>query len=148
MAFRFPLAPLLRLRQSIERQRALALRGASLALARAQESLAQLDRFLADSAQADSTSLSAGRRAAELQFALLYRENLEHLREQVQSEIRDLELKRQRAASEYHQAFREREALETMRARQRREYQQDELRRLQQQLDAAHLLQRWPHQSG
>lgn len=148
MAFRFALAPLLRLRQSIERQHALRLREASLAVARAQDSLAQLDRFLADSAQADSTSLSAGRHAAELQFASLYRENLEHLREELQSEIRDLECKRQKAATEYHRAFREREVLETVRARQRRDYQQDELRRQQQQLDAAHLLQRWRHRSG
>ena len=148
MAFRFALTPLLRLRQSIERQRALRLREASLALSRAQDSLAQLDRFLDDSLHADSASLSAGRRAAELQFASLYRENLEHLREELQAEIRDLECKRQKAAAEYHQAFREREVLETMRARQRRDYQQDELRREQQQLDAAHLLQRWRHRNG
>jgi flagellar export protein FliJ len=148
MAFHFTLAPLLRLRESIERQRALRLREASLALARAQDSLAQLDRFLVDSAQADSSSLSAGRRAVELQFASLYRENLEHVRKELQAEIRDLERKRQRAVTEYHQAFREREVLETIRARQRREYQQEELRRQQQQLDAAHLLQRWRHRNG
>ena len=148
MAFHFKLAPLLRLRQSIERQRALRLQEASLALARAQYALAQLDRFLTDSAQSDSTSLSAGRRAAELQFASLYRENLKYLREELQSDIRDLERKRQKAASEYHQAFREREVLETMRAHQCRDYQQYELRRQQRQLDAAHLLQRWRHRSG
>lgn len=148
MSFRFPLAPLLRLRQSIEQQRALALREANVALVRSQDSLAQLDRFLAASAQADSTDLTGGRRAAELQFALLCRENLERLREDLQSKIRELERKRQKAATDYQQAFRAREVLETMRARQRREYQQDELRRQQQQLDAAHLLQRWRHRSG
>jgi flagellar export protein FliJ len=148
MAFRFALAPLLRLRQSIERQRALRLREASLAVARAQDSLAQLERFLVDSAQSDSASLSAGRRAADLQFASLYRENLERLREELQSEVHKLELARQKAAAEYHQAFREREVLATIRARLRRDYQQDELRREQQQLDAAHLLQRWHHRSG
>jgi len=148
MAFHFVLAPLLRLRQSIERQFAVRLREASLAVARAQDSLAQLDHFLADSSQSDAGSLSEGRRAAELQFAALYRENLEHLREELQSEVRQLELARQKAAAEYHQAFREREVLETMRARQRRDYQQEEMRREQQQLDAAHLLQRWRRRSG
>jgi len=148
MAFRFAFAPLLRLRQSIERQRALRFREASLALARAQDSLAQLDRFLADSAQSDSASLSSGRRAAELQFALLYRENLTHLREEFQSETRDLDCKRQKAATEYQHALREREVLETMRTHQHRDYQKDELRRQQQQLDEAHLLQRWRHRSG
>ena len=148
MAFRFALAPLLRLRQSIERQCALRLREASLAVARAQDFLAQLDRFLADSAQSDAVSLSAGRRAAELQFASLYRENLEHLLEELESEVRKLELARQKAATDYHQAFREREVLETMRASQRRDSQQEELRREQRQLDAAHLLQRWRRRSG
>ena len=148
MAFRFALAPLLRLRQGIERQRAVQLREASLAVARAQDSLAQLERFLADSAQSDSASLSAGRRAVDLQFASLYRENLERLREELQSEVRKLELARQAAAAKYHQAFRERELLEGMRTRQYRDYRQDELRREQQQLDAAHLLQRWRHRSG
>ena len=148
MAFSFALASLLRLRQSIERQRALRLREASLAVSRAQDSLAQLEGFLADSAQADSSSLSAGRRAAELQFAWLYRENLQHLRTELQSDVRKLELARQKAAAEYQQAFRAREVLESMRARQRRDYQQEELRRQQLQLDAVHLLQRWRHRSG
>ena len=148
MAFHFTLAPLLRLRQSIERQRALRLQNASLALARAQDSFEQLERFLAESAQSDSVSLSAGCRAADLQFASVYRENLEQLREELQSEVRKLELARQQAATEYHQALREREVLETIRARQRRDYQKDELRRQQQQLDTGHLLQRWRHRSG
>src|SRR5208283_4571872 len=69
MAFRFVLAPLLRLRQSIERQRALALQEANLKVSRAQETLAQLERFLSGSAQSDSAALAAGRTAAELQFA-------------------------------------------------------------------------------
>jgi len=148
MPFRFALAPLLRLRQSVERQRALRLREASLAVARAQEALAQLDRFLADSAQSDSASLLAGRRAAELQFASLYLENLGRLRDEFESEVHELELTRQKAAAAYHQAFREREVIETMRARQRRDYQREELHREQRQLDAAHLLQRWRRRSG
>ena len=69
MPFRFALAPVLRLRQSIERQRARALQSANLQVSRAQETLAQLDRFLSDSDQSDCAGLAAGRTAAELQFA-------------------------------------------------------------------------------
>ena len=147
MPFRFALAPLLRLRQSIERQRTLALQAANLQVSRAQETLAQLDRFLSDSDQSDRAGLAAGRTAAELQFASVLRENMQHFREELQSDVRKLELERQKALGEYHRAYREREVLETIRARQRRVYQQAQLRRQQQELDAAYLLQRWHHRS-
>ncbi|MGD0791098.1 MAG: flagellar FliJ family protein [Terriglobales bacterium] len=143
MAFRFTLAPLLRLRQSIERQRTLKLQEANLQVSRAQETLAQLERSLSDSAQSDSAGLQAGRTAADLQFASLIRENLHRFRQQLQSDIRNLELLRQQALAEYDQAYRDREVLETLRARQRRAYQQEQLRRQQQELDATYLLQRW-----
>jgi flagellar export protein FliJ len=145
MSFRFALAPLLRLRQSIERQRTLQLQEANLRVSRAQEALAQLERYLYGSAQSDATALIAGRTGAELQFASVLRENLHRFRQELQSDIRKLELVRQQAASEYHRAYREREVLETLRARQRRAYQQEQLRRQQRELDAAHLLQRWHH---
>ena len=147
MPFRFALAPVLRLRQSIERQRARALQSANLQVSRAQETLAQLDRFLSDSDQSDRAGLAAGRTAAELQFASVLRENMQHFREELQSDVRKLEIERQKALDEYHKAYREREVLETIRARQRRVYQQAQLRRQQQELDAAYLLQRWHHRS-
>lgn len=143
MPFRFALAPLLRLRQSIERQRTLELQEANLQVSRAQETLAQLERFLSDSAQSDAIALTAGRTAAELQFASVFREKLHRFRQELQSNVGKLELLRQQAASEYHQAYREREVLETLSARQRRVYQQEQLRRQQQELDGAYLLQRW-----
>jgi len=147
MSFRFALDPLLRLRQSIERQRTLQLQEANLRVSRAQETLAQLERYLSDSAQSDAAALISGRTAGELQFASVLRENLHRFRQDLQSDIRKLQLARQQAASEYHQAYREREVLETLRARQRRAYQQEQLRRQQQELDAAYLLQRWHHRS-
>lgn len=148
MPFRFTLAPLLRLRQSVERQQALRLREASLEVTRMQDSLARLEQFLADSTRSDHAALSAGRSAAELQFASLFRENLHRLRQELQAELCRLELARQRAAEEYHRAYREREVLETLRTRQRRAYQQEELRREQRELDAAHLLQLWRNRAG
>lgn len=148
MAFRFPLDPLLRLRQSIERQRALRLREASLEVARMQDSLQQLDRFLAESAESDQAALGAGRRGAEIQFASHYRDNLHELREAMRGQLRELERKRLQAAVEYQQAYREREALDMLRTRHHRAYQQDAMRREQRELDAAHLLQLWRNRSG
>src|SRR5882724_7085587 len=109
MPFRFALAPLLRLRQSVERQRALRLRATSLAVTRTQEALSRLEQFLADSARSDQDALSAGRSAAELQFASASRDNLYVLRKDSQAELRRLELGRQQAAEEYQRAYRERE---------------------------------------
>jgi flagellar export protein FliJ len=143
VSFCFALAPVLRLRQSIERQRTLQLQEASLQVSRARETLAQLERFLADSADSDLAALAGGRTGAELQFADVLRESLQHFRQELQSDVGRLELLRQRAVGAYHQAYREREVLESLRARQRRAYQQEQLRREQQELDAAHLLQRW-----
>jgi flagellar FliJ protein len=143
MSFRFTLAPLLRLRQSIERQCTHKLQAANLQVSRAQEKLAQLERSLAESAQSEATALQSGRTAAELQFASVLRENLHHYRHELQSDIRKLELVRRQALGEYHHAYRDREVLETLSARQRRAYQQEKLQRQQQELDATYLLQHW-----
>jgi len=148
MAFRFALAPLLRLRRSIEHQRALALRKASLNVQRAREALAAVDRSLDDSSRADSRSLAAGRMAAELQFAILIRERLQQLRLQLQDEIGRREALREQAAHEYRQALQEREVLEAVCTRQRHAYQLDQMRRQQRELDAAFLLQRWHKRDG
>jgi flagellar export protein FliJ len=143
MPFRFALAPLLRLRQSLERQRSLRLREASLAVARAHQTLSRLEQFLADSALSDHAALSAGRSAAELQFALVSRDRLHGLRQKLQTELSGLELERQRAAEEYQHAYREREVLDTLGTRQRDAYHQEERQREQHELDAAHLLRLW-----
>jgi len=121
------------------------LQEANLKVSRAQETMARIERFLSDSAQTDSTALAGGRAAAELQFASILRENLHYFRQELQTDIHKLELLRQQAANEYHQAYREREVLETMRVRQHRTYQQEQLRRQQRELDATYLLQRWHH---
>jgi flagellar export protein FliJ len=143
MSFRFALASVLRLRESIERQLTLALQEANLQFSRAQETLAQLDWSLADSAESERKELAAGRSAAELQFATILRAKALLYRGELQSEIRRLALVREQAAAAYHQAYREREVLDTLRTRQFRVYQQDQVRRQQKELDASYLLQRW-----
>jgi len=148
MAFRFALAPVLRLRQSIEHQCALALQEAALQVARAQERIAQLDGFLSASAVADSRVLAAGLSAAEIQFAGLLREQLEQLRARMRDEALRLEGLQHQAALAYQQAFREREVLESLRTRQYRVYQIEQARREQQRQDAAYLLQRWHRRDG
>ncbi len=148
MPFRFTLAPVLRLRQSVERQRSLALQNAALQVARAQGTLAQLDLFLSESATVDSASLTTGLTAAEMRFAGLVREQIEQLRAHLREDVLRLEGIRRESAVAYQQAFREREVLESLRTRQRRVYQIEQTRREQRQLDAAYLLQRWHRRDG
>lgn len=144
MPFRFTLAPLLRLRQSLERQRTLQLQKTNLDVSRAEEGSTQLDHYLFSAEQSDAKGLSAGCSAADLQFACLLRENFLRYRGELQSDLRGLEVLRQKALADYHQAFRDREALESLRVRQRRLYDQEQSRRQQQQqLDSDYLLQRW-----
>ncbi|MFZ0481436.1 MAG: flagellar FliJ family protein [Terriglobales bacterium] len=148
MAFHFALEPILRLRQSLERQRAIALQRASMDVVRAEEALGRLDRVLDESAEEDSRLLTGGRMAAELHFSILLREQLRQLRVRVEEEIGRLEAVRQEAARVYRRAMQEREALEALRASQRRVYQREQMRREQQETDAAFLLRRWPHREG
>lgn len=148
MAFRFPLAPLFRLRQSIERQRAISLLEANVAVSRMEDSLRQLSGFLANSAESDQASLGAGRRGAEIQFAAHVRERLRELETMLRAELVELQRKRQAAAAGYQHAYREREALEILRARQQNKYRQEQARREQRELDATHLLQLWRNRIG
>ena len=143
MSFRFPLAPLLRLRQSLERQRAMRVREAGLAVARANEALSRTDRRIADAIQSDEASLRVGRSAAELQFALISRANTLLARQNLQAELRRLELERQQAAAAYHHAYREREVLETLALQQRHIYHREQQQHEQRELDASHLLLLW-----
>jgi len=148
MAFQFKLGPLLRLRQSIERQQALHLREASLNVARAADALTRLNQYLAGSSEADLVNLRAGRTAVELHFATMSRENLQRLRHELEEELARLKEQRQKVAAEYHRAYREREALEILRDNHRQLYRQEELRRDQRILDESHLIQFWRRRNG
>jgi len=91
MAFRFALAPLLRLRQGLEHQCALVLQKACFNVGRAREALDRLDRFRDDCARANSGALATGQTAAELQFAALVRDQMKQLHLRLQDEITRLE---------------------------------------------------------
>src|SRR5882672_1675239 len=148
MPFRFALAPLLRLRQSLERQRARRLQEASLAVARARETLARMEQSLADTARLDEATLRVGRSAAELQFSVVSRDTMIAQRQEFQAELDRLELERNAVAAEYQHAYREREVLETLATQQRHTYQQERLQHEQRELDASHLLERWRKRLG
>lgn len=148
MAFRFALAPLLRLRQGVEQQCALSLQEASLQLSRGQEALRNLERMIRDSAVTDAARLTDARSAAELQFAALVRAQLDGICFQLENQINCLESIRDRAALAYQRAYREREVLESVRRRQHEAYLSEQARRQQRELDATYLIQHWHRLEG
>src|ERR1035438_6649462 len=100
MAFRFALAPLLRLRQSVERQRTLRLQEASLQVSRAHQMLAQIEGSISAGEQSATRDLTAGQTGAELQFASVVRENLLQFREQLKVNIHKLRSEERRVGKE------------------------------------------------
>jgi flagellar export protein FliJ len=142
MLFRFGLAPLLRLRQSLEQQQALRLGKAIAAVAGARETLAHLDQSLIDAARADESALKVGRSAAEIQFSVFAREGMRTVRKQLLDELEMLDQQRETVAIEYRRAYQEREVLDSLATQQRHIYEQEQLQREQRELDASHLLQR------
>jgi len=148
MAFHFALDPLLRLRQSVERQRSLLLQEATLQLRRAEEELARFEQFLTDSALADFAGLAAGCSGAELHFAHLYGEQLQTFRLQLQNEVERSKAVRQQVLTAYQQAVRERELLETLRSSQHRAYRLEQSRQQQQELDTNFLLRSCQRREG
>ena len=148
MAFHFVFAPLLRLRQSLERQQAMRLREASLAVARAQETLSSVEQLLKNSARADEALLRVGRIAVEVQFAALQRQRTEGLRQSCGDELTRLESHRQAVALAHEHAYQGRDVLDTLATQQRHTYQQEQLQREQRDLDASHLLQLWRKRHG
>ena len=143
MAFRFALATVLRLRQSVERQRTLQLQDATSQVLNAKLKLTELERSLSDSSAEDLSALGAGRRAAEMHFALTIRENSKLIRIALTAEISGLELLRAKVLAEYQKASRDREVLELLFERQRKEFRRQKDRSLQHEADEAFLLQRW-----
>jgi flagellar export protein FliJ len=140
MRFHFSLGPLLRLRKSVERQRMLRFRAASLAAAHAAEQIAALDLYVSASLRADADGLKAGRSAVEMHFAVDSARNLQGLRAELEKLLRQLELERQNAAADYQDAYRQREALDNLRLRQQRFFEQQQSRRQQRELDEDYVL--------
>lgn len=148
MAFRFALAPVLRLRQSLEKQRAQRLQQATLAVVRAREAVAAMESALVDLARSGEQSLRIGQSGAELQFSLIVRRNMLSRQQQLQTGLENLEVERKAAAAEYQRAYREREVLETLATQQHHAYHQEQLQSEQRELDASHLLQLWRKRLG
>jgi flagellar export protein FliJ len=142
MGFRFSLAVLLRVRQSLERQQEILLHEASQRVAAVQREVAAVENALKDLAARNEGELKSGMSAAELHFDLLRRSVLRARGKQLQQDMAAAEKTRAGRQEEFQQARRQREAVETLRHNQLQLYLQQEKRKEQNRLDDLFLLRR------
>ena len=142
MAFRFPLAGLLRLRQSQERQQEFLLHEANAHLAEVGRAMAEVELAAAELKASNASGLKAGIFAAELQFDRLRLTLLAKQRNQLERELTQA----QDVCAQRRQALRhargQREIVETLRDRQLLAYKQLREKQGQQQVEELFLLRR------
>jgi flagellar export protein FliJ len=135
LAFRFTLAQVLRVRQSIERREELALQRAELEVARAHRRIEELADNLAKAAKARDEAIRQPMRAFELQSMNAEMNSIALQREAVLASLEKLKQQRDAQRKAYQAAHTARQMLTDMSAQQRAEYDQEQTRAQQKRLD-------------
>jgi len=135
MSFRFSLAAVLRLRESVERREYLALEKIHQQIAQLQAAAARLDQEFQTQAQVRAAALSRGTPAYHLQCLAECERELQRRIETLASKLQELELQRQQQQQAYDQARQKHELLRGVRQRQLDAYQRDASRREQKNQD-------------
>ena len=135
MAFRFTLAQVLRVRQSIERREELALQRAELDVARAQRRIEELTDNLAKAGKARDEAILRPMQAFELQCMNAEMSSIAAEREAVFATLHKLMQQRDAQRKVYQSAHTARQMLTDMSAQQRAEYDQEQARAQQKRLD-------------
>lgn len=142
MAFRFALEVLLRVRQGLERQQELRLRGANQLVAMLQLQIEKV-RLEAESIAAQRRlQFESGVSAAELQFDVLCRAALAERQRMLEKQLHEAEALRHTRSQEFLQARQQREVVDTLRQHKLEDYQLQEARQDQRRLDDLFLLRR------
>jgi flagellar export protein FliJ len=141
MPFRFPLDPLLRVRQGQERQRELLLQEANFRVSALRQQIEDTHRGIEAIRACRQMQLTAS--ASELHFDELCRSVLLDQARQLAKELAEAELLQQSRLADFQRARQRREVVETLRHQQAEIYHQEEARRQQRQLDELFLVQSW-----
>lgn len=131
MGFRFPLASVLRLRRSQQRQQELVLQKINTEVNRLQSTFADTQAEMARI----STLPPHGRSAAEIQFDKEQSRTLALRHAEIQECLLRARGERDLAAAEFHRAWQRRETLETLDRKARTAFADDQSRRAQSELD-------------
>jgi flagellar FliJ protein len=145
MAFRFSLATVLRLRESIERREERALQKIQMEMARVSRQIDELDAGIARAQRERDEALREPMPASHLQAMIWQTESAIEDRKTLQATLHGLEEQRQKQLKIYQAAHRDHETLIDMRNQQRSAYLQEQARMEQKYLDDIFIARR--HQS-
>ena len=135
MAFRFTLAQVLRVRESIERREELVLQRAELEVTRVQRRIEELTDLLAKTGKARDEAILKSMQAFELQCMNAEMAEIAAAREEVFATLQTLMEKRNAQRKIYQSAHNSRQMLTDMSTQQRTEYDQDQTKEQQKRLD-------------
>jgi flagellar biosynthesis chaperone FliJ len=135
MAFRFPLASVLRLRQAMERREELALQKVLYEIAQHRRKIEQLDESIAEADRTREAMLQQPTSAFQLQSMLLEAQTMVENRRLLIDALIPLEQKRLKQMVVYQAAIRERQIMSDLESRRRDEYTVQHERMQQKRLD-------------
>ena len=142
MAFHFPLAAVLRYRESIEQRQYFALEKIQQDIVRVELTIAQIESEVSLASQHRSEELARGMRAASVQSAYEYQKALEQQIEALQALLLELKVKWREQLLSYERARRNRETLGKLREKQLDAYTREQAKREQAVIDDIFLSRR------
>ena len=135
MAFRFPLATVLRYRESVEKREELALQKVQLEIAVALRLVEELSEQIARASEACESKLRRTINANEMQVMLCEVNTAAAAKQSLMRKIQILEQTRAEQLRRYHAAYNGRQMLSDMHSKQQIEYEQEQSRSQQKSLD-------------
>jgi flagellar export protein FliJ len=135
MPFHFPLATVLRYRESIEQREQLALEKIQNEVTRVELQIQQVDDDCRAATEKRAAELAQGMSAVEMQSAYEYEKALEQQGEALRALLQDLKKKWRQQLASYEIARRNRETLEKLREQQLEVYSRAQAKREQAAID-------------
>jgi len=135
MAFRFPLATVLRFRQGLEKREELALQRVLIEIAQAMRKIEQLDAKIFEAQQTREETLRNSISAFQLQSMLSEVHAVAERKRSLIDSLPSLEQKRIKQMAAYQAALQDRRTLSELEGRRREEYRLERERSQQKQID-------------
>jgi flagellar export protein FliJ len=142
MPFQFPLAAVLKYRESIERMEYLALETIQLEIARTEAHISQVDDWRRLASEHRAAELARGVASIHVQGAYEHELALERYRDLLQNTLKELRKNLQQHLKTYEVAHQKREILDQLRGRQLDSYNRSQAKRQQSILDDLFLARR------
>jgi flagellar export protein FliJ len=142
MSFHFPLAAVLRYRESIEQREYYALERTQQEIVRVEARIEEVEEDCSKATQDRAAELAHGIRAAHVQSAYEYQTALEQQRDALLALLQELKTKWRQQLSSYDVARRSRETLDKLREKQLDAYNREQAKREQAVMDDIFLSRR------